>query len=145
MKNLLGIVTFLLVGIVATVPAQAQTKYDYEVTRVTDGDTIRVKAPWLPKELGDDIALRIVGIDTPEKGGRAKCTAEAKLGDKATEYAKATIKPGQIVQVVLVSWDKYGGRIDAHVYINGVSFADMQIREGLAVPYDGGTKSPWCK
>ena len=39
--------------------------YDMVVTKVTDGDTIRVEAPWLLPELGDDIAIRILGIDTP--------------------------------------------------------------------------------
>ena len=86
-----------------------------------------------------------MGIDTPEKGGRAQCESEAALGEQATEFAKQTIKPGDVVQVEIVGWDKYGGRIDAYIYINGMSFGDMQIAAGLAKPYDGGTKESWCK
>jgi endonuclease YncB( thermonuclease family) len=118
--------------------------YDMKVTKVTDGDTIRVEATWLPPELGTDIALRIMGIDTPEKGGRAKCEAEATLGAEATEYAKSVIAVGDVVQVNLLHWDKWGGRIDADVFVGGANFAQMQIDKGLAKPYDGGKKDSWC-
>ena len=119
--------------------------YYYTVTKVTDGDTIRVEVPWMPEELGKDIAIRIMGIDTPEKGGRASCEAEAKLGEEATEFARSVIKVGDVVGVNLISWDKYGGRIDADVIVDGQDFAQMQIERGLAKPYDGGTKESWCE
>lgn len=118
--------------------------YDMVVTKVTDGDTIRVEAPWLLPELGDTIAIRILGIDTPEKGGRAQCEAEAALGAEATEFAKSIISVGDTVQVDVLQWDKFGGRINADVYVDGANFAQMQIEKGLAVPYDGGTKQSWC-
>jgi len=118
--------------------------YDYTVTKVTDGDTVRVAAPWLPPELGTDISIRVMGIDTPEKGGRAQCPSEAALGEEATNFAKETIKVGDVVQVEIISWDKYGGRIDAHIFVGGKNFGDMQIERGLAKPYDGGTKESWC-
>ena len=119
--------------------------YHYKVTKVTDGDTIRVEVPWMPPELGRDIAIRIMGIDTPEKGGRASCEAEATLGAEATEFAKSMIAVGDVVEVHLISWDKYGGRIDADVFVDGDNFAQMQIDRGLAKPYDGGTKESWCE
>jgi micrococcal nuclease len=118
--------------------------YDMEVTKVTDGDTIRVKAEWMPPELGNDIAIRVMGIDTPEKGWRGQCDKEKELGAIATEFAKSIIKVGDVVQVYLIQWDKYGGRIDADVFVDGKNFAQMQIDKGLAVPYDGGTKQSWC-
>lgn len=119
--------------------------YDMIVTKVTDGDTIRVATPWLPPELGTDIAIRILGIDTPEKGGRAKCAAEAELGEEATEFAKSQIAVGDTVQVNLLQWDKFGGRVNADVFVNGQNFAQMQIERGLAKPYDGGKKESWCE
>jgi len=119
--------------------------YDMVVTKVTDGDTIRVATPWLPPELGDDIAIRILGIDTPEKGGRAKCEAEAKLGAEATEFAKSVIAVGDTVQVNITQWDKFGGRINADVFVNGKNFAEIQIEKGLARPYFGEAKSSWCE
>ena len=118
--------------------------YDMKVTKVTDGDTIRVEATWMPPELGNDIAIRILGIDTPEKGGRASCEKEAKLGEEATAFAKSIIKVGDIVQVHYHHWDKFGGRIDADVFVNGANFAQMQIDKGLARPYFGEKKKSWC-
>jgi micrococcal nuclease len=118
--------------------------YDMVVTKVTDGDTIRVEAPWLLPELGDDIAIRILGIDTPEKGGRAQCEKEAALGAEATAFAQSIIGVGDTVQVNVLQWDKFGGRINADVFVDGADFAQLQIEKGLAVPYDGGTKDSWC-
>jgi endonuclease YncB( thermonuclease family) len=144
MKTLTVIKSALCLSILAVSNAAWANPYDYKVVEVTDGDTIKVEAPWSPPELGNTIALRVLGIDTPEKGGRAKCQAEADLGAKATKFAKDTIKPGQIIQVNLVGWDKFGGRIDAEVFINGKSFAEMQIAAGLARKYMGEAKASWC-
>ena len=126
------------------VGAAYSNPYDMKVTKVTDGDTIRVEATWMPPELGDDIALRIMGIDTPEKGHRAQCEKEAELGETATNFAKSLIKVGDVVQVNLLQWDKYGGRIDADVFVDGQNFAQMQIDKGLARPYFGEKKESWC-
>ena len=80
MKKLL--LTTALV-ITATI-AQAQVKaYDWKVLRVVDGDTLEidVSSMKLPPELG--LKVRVLGVDTPEKGGRAKCPSEAALAVKA--------------------------------------------------------------
>lgn len=136
--------TALVLAMFGFASAAYANPYDMKVTKVTDGDTIRVEAPWVLPELGDSIAIRILGIDTPEKGGRAKCEAEAALGAEATEFAKSVIAVGDVVQVDVLQWDKFGGRINADVFVNGENFAQMQIERGLAVPYDGGTKDSWC-
>lgn len=136
--------TALVLAMFGFASAAYANPYDMKVTKVTDGDTIRVEAPWVLPELGDSIAIRILGIDTPEKGGRAKCEAEAALGAEATEFAKSVIAVGDVVQVDVLQWDKFGGRINADVYVDGENFAQMQIERGLAVPYDGGTKDSWC-
>ena len=127
-----------------TATAAHANPYDYKVVRVIDGDTVVVEAPWVPVELKQEIAIRILGIDTPEKGGRAACPAEAELGAKATEFAKATIQPGQVVQVNLIQWDKFGGRVNGTIFVNGKDFAQMQIEKGLARPYQGEKKQSWC-
>lgn len=118
--------------------------YDMKVTKVIDGDTIRVEAPWLLPELGDTIAIRILGIDTPEKGWRGKCDAEKELGEIATNYAKSIVKVGDTVQVNVLHWDKFGGRMNGDIFVNGKNFAQMQIEKGYAIPYDGGKKVSWC-
>lgn len=132
-----------LFAVCFAVPAAANP-YDYKVLRVLDGDTVVVEAPWIPIELKQEISIRILGIDTPEKGGRAQCPKEAKLGEEATAFAKETIKPGQIVQVNLIQWDKFGGRVNGTIFVNGEDFAQMQIDKGFARPYQGEKKKSWC-
>lgn len=134
----------LFVVALATSTAALANPYDYKVVRVIDGDTVVVEAPWVPVELKQEIAIRIIGIDTPEKGGRAACPKEAELGAKATEFAKETIKPGQIVQVDLIQWDKFGGRVNGTITVNGQDFAQMQIDRGFARKYNGEKKQSWC-
>lgn len=137
---------FLSLSLSLMASAAQANPYDMVVTKVTDGDTIRVDASsWVLPELGDTIAIRIMGIDTPEKGGRAKCDAEAALGAEATEFAKSIIAVGDTVQVNVIQWDKFGGRIDADVFVDGENFAQLQVERGLAKPYDGGTKESWCE
>lgn len=118
--------------------------YDMTVTRVIDGDTVVVEAPWLLPELGDTISIRILGIDTPEKGWRGQCQQEKDLGEIATKFAQDTLPPGTVVQVEVVQWDKYGGRINGEIWINDQNFAEMQVERGYARDYDGGTKQSWC-
>ena len=47
-------------------PAKSAT-YDAQVIRVSDGDTIVIAAPFLPAPLKPELAVRIYGVDTPEK------------------------------------------------------------------------------
>ena len=47
--------------------------YDFKITRVLDGDTVEFEAKFLPPPLKPVLRLRVLGVDTPEKGHRAKC------------------------------------------------------------------------
>ena len=51
--------------------------------RVIDGDTL--------EDMSADITYRLVNIDTPETGSRARCVAERELGDRATRTVRALI------------------------------------------------------
>ena len=115
------------------------------IVRVIDGDTYIIAAPWLPPELGRTMSLRVYGIDTPEKAGKAKCQREADLGAKATAVARAYIATAKETTVNLRKWDKYGGRVVGSVIIDGQSIADLLIGTGLARPYNGGAKRSWCE
>jgi len=115
------------------------------ILRVIDGDTYIIAAPWLPPELGKTLSLRVLGIDTPEHGRKAKCPEEAALADKATTAAKAWIATAKTVTVTLRHWDKYGGRVDGTVILDGQSIGDRLIKAGLARRYDGGAKQSWCR
>ena len=118
-------------------------RYSWPVVGIKDGDTIAVEIPGLPRAL-NPVAVRLRGVDTPESGGRAKCTAERKLAQRATGFTKLAIKRGRRIEFASPDWDKYGGRIDAEVWIDGVSLADQLIAAGLARAYDGGKRDGWC-
>lgn len=114
------------------------------VQRVLDGDTYEISATWLPPELGNTLDLRIIGIDTPEHGGRAQCPREATLADRATAFVEEKLATSRNIEVKLLQWDKYGGRVNGLLFVDGKSIGALLIEEGLAYPYDGGTKRSWC-
>ena len=116
----------------------------FEVQGVTDGDTICVECSWAPPPLAR-MAIRLRGIDTPEKGWRAKCPEEARLGELATAKLKEIVESAEQIEFNNLEWDKYGGRVLADVVIDGVPVAERLIAAGLAKPYDGGKKSSWCE
>lgn len=123
--------------------ATAET-YNYQITRVIDGDTVEIKVDWLPAELGDKIKIRIYGVDTPEKGSRAKCEKEAKLGKAATEFTLNLIYNAESTAITIREWDKFGGRILGDVLVDGKSLRELLVKEGYAREYFGAVKKTWC-
>lgn len=135
MKLLLGTL-LLLFGL----NAQAQ----YLITRVIDGDTVAFEAKFLPPPLKPELSLRIYGVDTPEKGFRAKCQQENDRGQAATLFTYNTIRSAKTYRIVIQSWDKYGGRVLGDVIVDGISLRDLLIRNGYAREYYGDAKLSWC-
>lgn len=143
MKKLL----LLLLAVPALAFAQKQPKgvtYDAQILRVSDGDTIVISAPFLPQPLKPELAVRIYGVDTPEKGHRAQCPAEAQRGELASQYTKQLVSTGQRFQVTLYGWDKFGGRVLGDIIVNGQSVRQGLIANGLAREYYGEAKQSWC-
>lgn len=117
--------------------------YPWKVTRAVDGDTVEIQVTWLPTELGDKLKIRVYGVDTPEKGARAKCQAEADKGAAASEFTKKFIK-GKKVLVEIKEWDKFGGRVLGDVNVDGKSLRAELIKNGYAREYFGDAKKTWC-
>ena len=137
----------LLIAIIVPAYAQKQPQgvmYDAQIVRVNDGDTIVISAPFLPQPLKPELAVRIFGVDTPEKGFRAQCPAEDARGKAATEFTKNTVNGSQKRQVVLYGWDKFGGRVLGDIILNGQSLRAMLIQNGFAREYYGEAKQSWC-
>jgi micrococcal nuclease len=139
-----------IAGLLLAFPCLAQAtegsaaeRYSWPVVGIRDGDTIAVEIPGLPATL-NPVAIRLRGVDTPESGGRAKCAAERDLARRATGFTQLAIAGGRRIEFTALDWDKYGGRIDAEVWIDGVSLADQLIAAGLARAYDGGRRDGWC-
>jgi endonuclease YncB( thermonuclease family) len=118
--------------------------YDVEIIKVTDGDTVVFAAPWLPKPLKPQLAVRVYGVDTPEKGHRAQCPQEAQRGEMASQFTKNAVAKSLKRQVVLYDWDKFGGRVLGDVLLDGQSLRAALIQNGLAREYYGEAKQSWC-
>ena len=118
--------------------------YDANITRVIDGDTVAFEADWLPDPLKKELSIRVFGVDTPEKGHRAQCPKEDVMGKKATEFTKQAVTSSKKRQVVLMDWDKYGGRVLGDVILDGKSLRQALIANGLAREYYGEAKTSWC-
>lgn len=124
--------------------AAVANPYPWKVTRAVDGDTVEIQVTWLPTELGDKLKVRIFGVDTPEKGARAQCPAEAEKGLAASEFTKKFIK-GKKVLVEIKEWDKFGGRVLGDVNVDGKSLRAELIKNGFAREYFGDKKKSWCQ
>jgi endonuclease YncB( thermonuclease family) len=91
------------------------------------------------------LSIRVFGVDTPEKGFRAKCTQEDARGQAATAFTKNAINQSQQRQIIIMDWDKYGGRVLGDVLLNGQSLRMMLINNGFAREYYGEAKTSWCQ
>jgi endonuclease YncB( thermonuclease family) len=118
--------------------------YEANIVRVSDGDTVVIAAPFLPAPLKPELAVRIFGVDTPEKGFRAKCPAEDQRGQAASAFTKQAVAASTQRQVVLYDWDKFGGRVLGDIILNGQSLRKMLIERGFAREYYGDAKQSWC-
>ena len=123
------------------------------IVRVVDGDTIAIDGSKLMPEPLDalPLAIRVRGVDCPERGHRARCTQESVLADAAMQFTRDQLDAhaSKDIGVQLCSWDKYGGRIlgDLWFYENNETrtLSDMLLMSAYAMPYSGkGTKHDWC-
>jgi endonuclease YncB( thermonuclease family) len=141
------IIAVMLLGFASLVQAQKQQQgvtYDANILRVSDGDTIVIAAPFLPAPLKPELAIRIYGVDTPEKGFRAKCASEDQRGQAATAFTKNLVQNSQKRQVTIYAWDKFGGRVLGDIILNGQSLRSQLIANGFAREYYGEAKQSWC-
>jgi endonuclease YncB( thermonuclease family) len=86
----------------------------------------------------------VFGVDTPEKSFRAKCPGEASRGEAATAFTKQLINTSTKRQIVMMDWDKYGGRVLGDVLLDGKSLRQQLIANGFAREYYGEAKTSWC-
>ena len=108
-----------------------------------DGDTITFNLPGLHPIIGEKISIRVNGIDTPEI--RGKCEKEKYDAKQVKEMVADILKDAERINLKNMERGKYF-RIVADVYADGENIADILIESGMAVRYDGGTKTKdWCE
>lgn len=99
--------------------------------RALDGDTIRC----------GETRVRLAGLDAPEL--RARCEAERRLAEAATERLEALMEGG--VRLTEAGGDRYGRVLAVVRNAEGEDLGKTLIREGLARPYYGrGPRGGWC-
>ncbi len=108
-----------------------------------DGDTITFNLPGLHPIIGDEISIRVNGIDTPEI--RGKCEKEKYDAKQAKEMVADVLKDAEQIVLKNMERGKYF-RITADVIADGKNLADVLMESGMAIRYDGGKKTHgWCE
>lgn len=103
--------------------------------RVVDGDTI--------EDTRSNVTYRLVNIDTPETGSRARCTAERDMGDRAKDAVRTLLSHARRIELRPTGRvDRYGRTI-AFVLIDDRDMGETLMAEGLARPWRG-RREPWC-
>lgn len=95
------------------------------VTHVHDGDTLFLD----PGDGGEELKVRLIGIDTPEIGDEAEC-----FGDVARDRLRSLLPDGTVVTIVAEDGplDQYGRSL-LHVSLSdGTHVNRLLIDEGLA-------------
>jgi micrococcal nuclease len=112
-----------------------------QVVDVYDGDTFKIDLPNMHPLFGDDISIRLFGVDTPEMRGT---TDDVKaLAMQAQQVTEKALKGASKIELRNPQRGKYF-RIISEVWIDGESLADTLKAEGLAKDYDGeGARPEW--
>lgn len=121
---------------------EVPTPYVYRalVQSVYDGDTIRVDID-LGLSIKVHASCRLLGIDTPEI--RTKSASEKKLAYQARDRLREIVLDQWVTLHSVAKPDKYG-RLLVKVWSDEFGYVNsLLIDEGLARPYDGGTRSSW--
>lgn len=135
MKRLLIFIIFMfMAGAANAVPAVV----DY----IFDGDTFSAGV-MLDDDIQITVRVRLINVDTPEMNGM--CESEIDKAHAAKEFVSELLPVGTVVDLQNIKDDKYLGRIDANVILpDGRDVGRVMIDSGLARPYSGGKRAPWC-
>lgn len=120
-------------------PRHGQT-VPFRLMRVIDGDTIvgaylvdpSVDVPLV-------VSVRLAGLDTPERN------TEAGQRVRAAVVRRFEGRHGPVT-IQVIKWDKWGGRIDARVFLGSECLNDWLLARRWAKPFNGHTKKPeWTR
>ena len=113
-----------------------------EVVDVFDGDSFRCNIYSLPAIVGDNISIRVKGVDTPEI--RGKSDYEKRLARDARDFTERLLENAHEIMLINIERGKYF-RLLAGVLVDGCNLADALINASLGRPYSGGTRQPWSE
>ena len=147
MRKFVAMVLFLFLVCSVSMSAKRDfynNYYSVEYLRNYDGDTIKVNIPNADPLIGEEIGIRLLGVDAPEIKTKNKC--EKRKAEQAKAFVAKALKNAKKINLVNTTRDKYF-RIVADIRYDGKSLGKQLLKRGLAYPYDGGEKSKinWCK
>ena len=57
----------ILLAVFLLAPVSAKevkmVEYDWKVTKIVDGDTVKFEAPWVPDPIKKEMSIRVYGVD----------------------------------------------------------------------------------
>jgi micrococcal nuclease len=152
----LSLVTWLTIlcsGVIA-VPVLAQKPFDCAHDKKTfrcvkyirnyDADTVTFDIPNVHALIGENISVRIRGIDSAEIKGKQPCEKDAAR--VAKRLVENILRNATRIDLENIDRDKYF-RVLADVNADGRQIRDLLIKNRLAYDYQGGTKLvvDWCE
>lgn len=111
------------------------------VTSIYDADTFRADINGYPPIIGENMSIRVNGIDAAEM--RGKCDIEKQKARAAKQFTVDKLRSAKSIILKNMKRGKYF-RIIADVYIDGQNLGDLLIKHKHAVKYNGGTRISWC-
>jgi micrococcal nuclease len=111
-------------------PAFSTATQTYKVTRVINGDTIKLRAA----DSKSEIMIRLAGIDVPE-ASKSKRKPGQPFSQAAIQHLAGLVL-NKTVTLQEYGHDRYGRSL-AVVYVNGANVNLEMVRAGLAEVYRG--------
>lgn len=140
LKNIFIVIVFCSYAVFAGGKETYGSATVQDVVSVYDGDTFKVNIDGYPPIIGENVPIRIAGIDTPEIRGTTGYTQET--AQKAKKFTQNLLRKAKEIKLRNMKRGKYF-RIIAEVYVDGVNLGKELIRVGLAKRYDGGPRPTW--
>lgn len=112
-----------------------------KILSVHDGDTFTAQLDCPTPFFCQAMAVRIDGIDTPEID--SKIPWVAAKAQEARNFTQRRLAQGINLRIEQCHHDKYGGRIDGKVLIDGQDLGTLLIDAGHARIYTGKGPKPW--
>lgn len=141
----------LIVLSAATSPAVAHTTWYLEpadIVRVWDGDTFYIDLDGLPPVFGQELPVRLVNIDTPEKRSRCKDDAikaeEKRRAGLAEDALRQRLSEAKEIRITHIDRGSFF-RVTADVYLDGVWLNEKLVQSGHAVMALDGRSADWCE
>lgn len=113
-------------------------KYNY------DGDTVTFDVPNISPFFGQDLKVRLYGVNTPEIKTSDVC--EKELAVRAKEYVHTLLSKARYIELRNPVKGKYF-RVVAEIWFDGYSLTQLLIKNRLGYQYFGESRGhfDWCK